>query len=186
MKEIYIVFIGYYKNKSLYEKIVKDGWFYTGDIGHLDDEGYLFITDRKKNILITAAGKNVAPAPMENALVSSPYIEQSVVIGDKKNFIGALIVPAFDAVKSHLKEMGKELSSNDELIADLDVNALIRSEVDGAMEHFSNYERIKEFSLLPRLLSLEKGELTPTLKVVRKVVLENFGDQADAIYSNSN
>ena len=181
------IMVGYYNNEdATKEAIDEDGWFHTGDIGHLDDDGYLFITDRKKNILITAAGKNVAPAPMENALVSSSYIEQSVVIGDKRNFIGALVVPAFDAVQSYLKEMGKELSSNDEIIADSDVNALIRSEIDAAMENFSNYERIKEFSLLPRLLTLESGELTPTLKVVRKVVLKNFSDQVDAIYSNSN
>ena len=92
-------------------------------------------------------------------------------------------MPAFEAIQNYLKESGKDLSSNDDIVADSDAKALIQSEIDSAMENFSNYERIKEFSLLPRLLALEKGELTPTLKVVRKVVLENFSDQVDKIYS---
>tara|TARA_Y100000590_G_C15613382_1_gene974755 strand:- start:634 stop:1386 length:753 start_codon:yes stop_codon:yes gene_type:complete len=178
------IMIGYFNNEDATNKAIDtDGWFHTGDIGHLDEDGYLFITDRKKNILVTSGGKNIAPAPMENALVNSSYIEQSVVIGDKKNFIGALVAPSFDAIKVYLKDKGKNLSSNDDIIVDPDVTALIRAEINTAMENFSNYERIKEFSILPRLLTLENGELTPTLKVVRKVVLENFSDQVDKIYS---
>jgi long-subunit acyl-CoA synthetase (AMP-forming) len=168
-----------------FEAIDSDGWFHTGDIGHLDDDGYLFITDRKKNILVTSGGKNVAPAPMENAMVNSPYIEQSVVIGDKRNFISALIVPSFEAIENYLKEQGKPAAGNKAIVENPDVNALIRQEVATAMESFSNYERVKEFGLLPRLFTLENGELTPTLKVVRKVVLENFSDDVDKIYSGS-
>ena len=180
------IMTGYFNNEeATREAIDSDGWFHTGDIGHLDDEGYLYITDRKKNILITSAGKNVAPAPLENSLVTSPYIEQSVVLGDKRNFISALIVPSFDAVGNYLKEQGRNPLANDEIIADPDVMLLLKNEISSAMDGFSNYERVKEFSLLPRLLTLENGELTPTLKVVRKVVLENFSDSVNMIYSKS-
>ena len=136
-------------------------------------------------ILVTSAGKNVAPAPIENAMVNSPYIEQSVVIGDKRNFISALIVPSFEAVNKYLNEMGKTVSGNESIAEDSDVISLIRSEISTAMERFSNYERVKEFSLLSRELTLDNGELTPTLKVIRKVVLENFSDSVDKIYSGS-
>ena len=180
------IMLGYFNNEeATKDAIDADGWFHTGDIGHLDEENYLFITDRKKNILVTSAGKNVAPAPLESALVNSAYIEQSVVIGDKHNFIGALIVPAFDVIQNYLKENGNSISTNEEMAVDPDVISLIRGEVENKMELFSNYERIKEFALLPRLLTLEKGELTPTLKVVRKVVLNNFSDSVNKIYGES-
>ena len=118
-------------------------------------------------------------------MVNSPYIEQSVVIGDKRNFISALIVPSFEAIENYLKEQGKPMAGNEAIAKDPDVNALIRQEVAAAMESFSNYERVKEFCLLPRLFTLDNGELTPTLKVVRKVVLANFSDTVDQIYSKS-
>jgi len=178
------IMIGYFNDEeATREAIDSEGWFHTGDIGHVDDEGYLFITDRKKNILVTSAGKNVAPAPLESALVSSPFIEQSVVIGDKRNFISALIVPTFEVIENYLKGQGKIVTENEAITKDPDVISLIQKEVNSAMEGFSNYERVKEISLLPRLLALEKGELTPTLKVVRKVVLENFSDSVEKIYS---
>ena len=175
---------GYFNNENATkEAIDSDGWLHTGDIGHLDDDGYLFITDRKKNILVTSAGKNVAPAPMENALANSPYIEQSVIIGDKRNFISALIVPSFEAVEKYLNDQGKTIARNEEITRDTDVIALIKKEVDTIMKDFSNYERVKEFQLLNRLFTIENGELTPTLKVIRKVVLDNFSDSVKQIYS---
>jgi long-chain acyl-CoA synthetase len=178
------VMIGYYNNEeATKESIDEDGWLHTGDIGHLDSDGYLFITDRKKNILVTSAGKNVAPAPIENALVTSPFIEQSVVIGDKRNFISALVVPAFEAVENYLSEQGISTSSNKEIAEKPEVKSLLQNEMNKAMEKFSNYERVKEFIIIDRLLTLENGELTPTLKVVRKVVLDNFSDRIEQIYS---
>lgn len=178
------IMTGYFDNEeATLEAIDTEGWFHTGDIGHLDDEGYLFITDRKKNILVTSGGKNVAPAPLENAMVNSPYIEQSVVIGDNRNFISALIVPSFEAVEAYLKENGKSVSGNKAMAEHPDVLALLNSEVSNAMESFSNYERVKEFAVLPRLFTIEKGELTPTLKVIRKVVLDHFSQDVDKIYS---
>ena len=178
---------GYYNNdEATKESIDEDGWFYTGDIGEFDGDGFLKITDRKKNILVTSGGKNVAPAPMENVMVASPYIEQVVVIGDKRNFISALIVPAFEAVESYLAEHEKEVTSHAAIIEHSDVIALIGREVNNAMESFSKYERVKRFALLPRLLTLEKGELTPTLKVVRRIVLSNFDEYVENLYSDAN
>ena len=178
---------GYYNNdEATKESIDEDGWFYTGDIGEFDGDGFLKITDRKKNILVTSGGKNVAPAPMENVMVASPYIEQVVVIGDKRNFISALIVPAFEAVESYLAEHDKEVTSHAAIIEHSDVITLIGREVNSAMESFSKYERVKRFALLPRLLTLEKGELTPTLKVVRRIVLSNFDEYVENLYSDAN
>ena len=180
------IMTGYFNNEEATQECIDDeGWFHTGDIGHLDDEGYLFITDRKKNILVTSGGKNVAPAPIENAMVNSLYIEQSIVIGDKRNFISALIVPSFEAVENYLKDQGKPVNVNGGIAENPDVISLIQKEISSAMEGFSNYERVKEFVLLPRLFTIENGELTPTLKVIRKVVLENFSDSVEKIYSGS-
>ena len=178
---------GYYNNEeATKEAIDNDGWFHTGDIGEFDGDGFLKITDRKKNILVTSAGKNVAPAPMENAMVASPYIEQVVVIGDKRNFISALIVPAFEAVESYLLEKNIEGLSASAIVEHSDVVSLLNDEVNDAMQNFANYERVKKFTLLPRLLTLEKGELTPTLKVVRRVVLSNFEEYVNSMYSDIN
>ena len=178
---------GYYNNKeATKESIDHDGWFHTGDIGEFDVDGYLKITDRKKNILVTSAGKNIAPAPMENVMVASPYIDQVVVIGDNRNFISALIVPAFESVESYLAEHDKEVSSHAAIVEHSDVITLIAREVNKSMESFSKYERVKKFTLLPRLLTLEKGELTPTLKVVRRIVLSNFSECVESMYSDVN
>jgi long-chain acyl-CoA synthetase len=181
------IMTGYYNNEdATNEAIDHDGWFHTGDIGEFDGDGFLKITDRKKNILVTSTGKNVAPAPMENVMVASPYIEQVVVIGDNRNFISALIVPAFDAVESYLAENDKEITSHAALVEHSDVIALISKEVNVAMQSFSMYEQVKKFTLLPRLLTLEKGELTPTLKVVRRAVLANFDKYVESMYSDVN
>ena len=180
------IMTGYYNNEeATREAIDSDGWFHTGDIGHLDDDGFLFITDRKKNILVTSGGKNVAPAPIEIALVNSPLIEQSVVIGDNRNFISALIVPCQEAVEKELAIQGKPVSGSDIMSDHPDVKALIQKEVDATMSGFSNYERVKEFSILPRLFTIEDGELTPTLKVIRKVVLDHFSELVEKNYSGS-
>jgi long-chain acyl-CoA synthetase len=178
---------GYYNNEeATKEAIDSEGWFHTGDIGEFDDDGYLKITDRKKNILVTSGGKNIAPAPMENVMVASPYIEQVVVIGDKRNFISALIVPAFESIESYLIDHDKAVASHAAIVEHSDVIALIGREVNKAMESFSKYERVKKFTLLPRLLTLEKGELTPTLKVVRRIVLSNFDEYVNSMYSDVN
>ena len=181
------IMLGYYNNQEATDEVMsEDGWFHTGDIGELDEEGFLKITDRKKNIIITSQGKNVAPAAMENALVTSQYIEQIVTLGDKQNFISALIIPSFENLKIYLNEKNINFSNNQEIVDHEETLKLIQKIVDEEMTKFSKYERIKKFELLPNLLTIEKGELTPTLKVVRRVVMSNYESYIDKIYSEHN
>ena len=176
---------GYFnKDEETNEVIDQDGWFHTGDIGMLDDDGYLRITDRKKSIIVTSGGKNIAPAPLENAILLSSYVEQVVVLGDKRNFISALIVPSFDAINSYLNDRSITLDGNEAIIEHAEVLELINGEVESAMKSFSQYERVKKFVLSPRLLTIENGELTPKMSIVRKVVLSNFSDLIDTMYDS--
>ncbi len=178
------VMLGYYKNPDdTAEVLDADGWFYTGDIGYLDEDGYLVITDRKKNIIVTSGGKNVAPQPIENELIMSKYIEQSVMIGDKRKYCTAVIVLSEEAVLRWTTEhsmnsiLPKDFNNNESL------RSLIRSEVERLTEHTASYEKIKDFYLAPRPFTIESGDLTPSLKVKRKVVEETYSNEIDAIYA---
>ena len=176
---------GYFNDEeSTKEVLTEDGWFSTGDIGEIDQDGFLKITDRKKNILVTSGGKNVAPAPLENSLATSSYIDQVVVIGHSKNFISALIVPSFENIKTYLKTINKSVSDNEAMIEHSDVLSLIDSEVSNAMNDFSNYEKVKVFKLLSIPFTIEKGELTPKMSIVRKVVTKNNHDLIESIYNS--
>ncbi len=178
------IMMGYYKNQKATDEVLdKDGWFYTGDIGVIDKDGFLKITDRKKNLIVTSGGKNIAPAPLENALLSSTYIEQVVVIGDKRNFISALIVPNFEYVGKYLDEKGISISDAEAVIEHEAVLNLFNDVVKKAMENFSNYERVKKFALIPRLFTIERGEITPSLKIVRRIVMTNYDEIVEGIYS---
>ena len=177
------IMLGYYNNnESTKEVFDKEGWFHTGDIGMIDKGGHLTITDRKKSIIVTSGGKNIPPAPLENSLLNSDYIEQVLVIGDKRNFLTCLIVPSFDNVKSYLLSKGKEVESNEAIIDYPDVIDLFQLELEKAMKGFSSFERVKKFSLLSRLFMIEKGEMTPKMSIVRKVVEENFKDKINDLY----
>jgi long-chain acyl-CoA synthetase len=174
---------GYYNNpEATREAIDEQGWFHTGDIGHLDSEGFLFITDRKKELIVTAGGKNIAPAPIENALKASRYIAQAVVIGDRRKFISALIVPDFEALRPWARSNGVNFASDEELTKAPAVRELIAGEVAPVNAELAQYEQIKKWDLLPRELTLETGELTPTQKVKRRVVNTNFQAQIDRMY----
>ncbi|MFC1542931.1 AMP-dependent synthetase/ligase [Candidatus Neomarinimicrobiota bacterium] len=176
----------YYKDTAgSAEAIDADGWFHTGDIGELDEDGYLKITDRKKSILVTSGGKNVAPAALENALVLSRYIEQVMIIGDKRNFVSALMVPNFVNLEAFATEKSIPTDDRDTLVKDNQVNDLFEREVEKAMEPFSRYERVRKFVLITREFTIEDGELTPTLKVKRKVVFDHFGDEIESIYGGA-
>lgn len=178
------IMLGYYKNPEATKKVFNsDGWFCTGDIGEIDKDGFLKITDRKKSLLVTSAGKNIAPAPLENALNNSKFIEQSIVIGDKRNFISALIVPNFDTVNTYLLSIGKDSLSNDAIVDHLDVINLIQQEIITSMKNFSSFETIKKFKLLPSQFLLEKGELTPKMSIVRKKVIGNYSELIESIYN---
>ena len=178
---------GYYKNDvATKEAIDSDGWLHTGDIGEFDDEGFLKITDRKKSLIVTSGGKNIAPAPLENALVASVYVEQIVAIGDKRNFISALIAPNFEALEGYLKTKGIEGLSPSEMASHPKTVELFNSEVENRMESFAQYEKIKKFIIIDRLFELEKNEITPSLKIRRKAISENFKETIDAMYNSDN
>jgi len=177
---------GYYKNDEATAKSIdSEGWFCTGDIGEFDDDGFLKITDRKKSLIVTSGGKNIAPAPLENALITSVYIEQVVAVGDKRNYISALITPNFEALEGYLKSKGHEGLSPSDMTAHQETTDLFTSEVESRMGSFPNYEKIKKFTVCDRLFELERGEITPSLKIKRKIVTENFKEAIDAMYDNS-
>ena len=178
--------LGYFKNEeSTREVIDTDGWFYTGDIGEFDEDGFLKITDRKKNLLVTSGGKNVAPAPLENAILASKYIDQCLVIGDRRKFISALIVPSFEIVEGWADQEGITYQNRTELIENQKVNSLLENEVAEAMKNFARYEMIKKIAVLPREWTIEDDELTPTLKVKRKIVENNFEDKINFMYEET-
>ena len=173
------VMLGYYNNEAETREVIdENGWFHTGDIGEFDEDGFLRITDRKKNIIVTSGGKNIAPAPMEIALIASKYIEQVVVLGDRRNFVSALIVVAQET----LSEWANEQGIDGEIIQDERTDKLFENEVSKAMAGFAHYETVKKFKLVADEWSVESGELTPTLKVKRKVVEKKYADLIDSIY----
>jgi len=178
------VMLGYYKNEdTTKEAIDRDSWFHTGDIGHIDVNGFLIITDRKKNIIVTAGGKNVAPQNIENKMIVSRYIEQVLVVGDKRKFCcSALIVPNFEMVEKFAKERTISFQSHKQLCQNEEIIRLIEVEVEAASKGLASYESIKEFILLDRPFSIESGELTPSLKVKRKVVEENYEEEINSMY----
>ena len=174
---------GYFKDEvSTKEVFDEDGWFYTGDIGEFNEDGYLVITDRKKNILVTSGGKNVAPQPMENTLVTSKWIEQIIVIGDRRRFISALIVPAFPSLEEWAKEKGLEWEDRKTLVKLPDVKELYDKVIDESMGGFAQFEKVKKYALLSDEFTIESGELTPSLKVRRDIVEKKYADLIDDIY----
>ncbi len=176
---------GYYKNPEASREVLsEDGWFSTGDIGYLDKDGYLFITDRKKDLIKTAAGKFVAPQPIENALKTSPYILNAMVVGDKRKFIVALIVPNAVTVSAKAAEQGIRFSSNAELAAHPWVRSLIEAEIKRLTVHLAQYEAIKRFALLPDDFTFDNGSLTFTLKLKRRVVEQQYAAVIESLYAD--
>ncbi len=174
---------GYYnKPETDKEVFTKDGYFKTGDIGVIDKDGYLIITDRKKDIIITAGGKNVAPQNIESRIGKDFYIEQIVVIGEKQRYITALIVPAFDALKEYAKQNKIEFSSNEDLIKNPMIIEFYKQRIEAQSEGLAQFEKIQKFELLPEEFSIEKGEITPTMKIKRKIINTNFEDIIKKMY----
>ena len=175
---------GYYKNPEATREVLgEDGWFRTGDIGYVDKDNYLFITDRKKDLIKTAAGKFVAPQPIENALKTSPYILNAMVVGDKRKFIVALIVPNPATVGAKAADQGIKFASNTEMAAHPWVHALIDSEVKRLTVHLAQYETIKRFALLPEDFTFDNGSLTFTLKLKRRVVEQQYATVIESLYA---
>jgi long-chain acyl-CoA synthetase len=167
------------------EVIDAEGWFHTGDIGEIDAEGFLRITDRKKELIINAYGKNVAPAPIENSLKSSRFIGQAVVIGDRRKFLSALLVPDFEALKPWAEKQGIGTADNKTLLADPRVRALFATEVQAVNAHLASFEKVVAWELLPDEFTLESGELTPTQKVKRRVINKKYGDVIERLYQEA-
>jgi long-chain acyl-CoA synthetase len=174
---------GYWNNKQATEEAIdKEGWLHTGDIGTFDREGFLVITDRKKHLFVSSGGKNIAPQPIENLFLQSKYIDQFVLIGDRRMFLSALIVPDFESLKLHANKNGIKYSNESDLSQHPDVYKLIESDIQFLQKDLAAYERVRKFVLLDAPLSIENGELTPTLKVKRKVVEEKFRDLIEQMY----
>ncbi|MBW0177239.1 long-chain fatty acid--CoA ligase [Sediminibacterium sp.] len=174
---------GYYKRPDLTAEAVINGWLHTGDIGVLEDGKFLKITDRKKELFKTSGGKYVAPQPIENKLKESPFIEQVMVVGSERKFVGALIVPSFLTLKEWMKEKGVNYTTNEDAIHNPHVLELYRELVESYNSYFNHVEQIKKFELLPQEWTIDTGEMTPKMSLKRKVVMEKFKTAIDHIYA---
>jgi long-chain acyl-CoA synthetase len=177
------VMMGYYKKDQETREAFENGWFRTGDIGHFDEEGFLVITDRKKDLIVTAGGKNVAPQPIENELKTNPYILNAVVVGGGRKFISAIIVPDFEKLEAYARANGIPFTGREDLVKKEQVINFILAEVNRATPHLASYERIKKIVLLDRDFDVDT-ELTPSLKVKRHIVEKAFKSLVDLLYKD--
>lgn len=177
------VMLGYYKRPDLTAEAVTDGWFHTGDIGMWVNERFLKITDRKKELFKTSGGKYVAPLPVENKLKESPFVEQVMILGPERKFVGALIIPSFPNLKEWARQQNISIGSNEELIRDPRVITLYQEIVESFNKYFNHVEQIKKFELLPHEWSIDTGEMTPKLSMKRKVITEKYRDAIERIYA---
>ena len=176
---------GYFRNEEATRAALRDGWFHTGDVGHLDDEGFLRITDRLKDLLVTAGGKKVAPQPLEAKLKTSRWVSEAVMLGDQRPYCVALLVPNFANLEAEAKAKGWPAGSRRELLASPGVRSLYQGMIDELNAGLAPFETIKRFELLDRDLSAEAGELTPTLKVRRKIVSQTFAGLIEGMYAGA-
>jgi long-chain acyl-CoA synthetase len=176
------VFTGYFKDAGASKKTIIDGWLYSGDVGELDEEGFLRITDRKKDIIVTAGGKNITPQYIENKLKASPYVNDAVVIGDKRKFVTGLIMIDEDPVIKYAQDNKIQFSTYRDLTESDDIKQLIQQTVAAVNATLSRVEQVKKFTILPKKLYEEDGEVTPTMKVKRNHINEAFRDLIEAMY----
>ncbi len=173
---------GYYKMEEETKETVKEGWLYTGDIGYLDEDDFLVITDRKKDIIVTAGGKNVAPQPIENLLKTNTYISNAMVIGDKRKFMSALVIPNFEKLEEYAKFNNISYEDRKDLVKNNQIINFLSAEIDRTTPNLASYEKIKKIALLEREFEIEEGEITPTLKVKRNIIEEKYKDVINALY----
>ncbi|MEO7672694.1 MAG: long-chain fatty acid--CoA ligase [Pyrinomonadaceae bacterium] len=179
------VMLGYYKkDEANREAFTEDGWFKTGDIGRVDDDGFLYVTDRKKELFKTSGGKYIAPSPIEQMIRSSRFVNQAVLVGNERKFAAALIVPNFEQLESYAKIKGLELSTPREFCENERIIDLIERQIAASTVKLAKYETVKKIALLENELTVEGGELTPTLKIKRRVVNEKYKDVIDRIYAD--
>ena len=174
---------GYFNNEvATAEVIDREGWFHTGDIGIIDEDGFVKITDRKKNIIVLSNGKNVAPQPIESALVQSPFISQIMVIGSERKNLAALIVPNFDALKAWAADTSIDTDDLSAMLQTREVQQHIQSEIRSRLTDFADFEQVRRFTLLEKEFSQEEDEMTPTLKLKRNVIMERYSDVIEGMY----
>jgi long-chain acyl-CoA synthetase len=174
---------GYYNRPQETAAALRDGWLHTGDVGHFDADGYLTITDRKKDLIVTSGGKNIAPAPIELRLKENPLVSEAVLVGDRRNFPAALIIPDFVVLEERLREAGSSSGSREQLAARADVQAMFQAILDEINVNLAQFEKIKRFALLPKEMTIEGGELTPTLKIRRRVVEQHWAAVIEQLYA---
>jgi len=174
---------GYFKKEQETREAMAGGWFHTGDIGHFDEEGFLVITDRKKDLIITAGGKNVAPQPIENRIKTNPYIQSAVVVGAGRKFISALIAPDFDKLEVYARGNGIPFASRSELARRDEIASFLLAEVNRSTPELASYERVKKIAVLDRDFEQDLDEVTPTLKVKRSIVEAKFKGLIDSLYT---
>jgi long-chain acyl-CoA synthetase len=178
------VMVGYYKNSELTAEVLHDGWFSTGDIGMLDSKGFLRITDRKKEIFKTSGGKYVAPVPIENRMKESPLIEQMMVIGAERKFTSALIVPSYPNLKLWCDQNKLAFISHQDIVDQPVVLAQFQTIIDSFNAEFNHVDQVKKFTLLPEEWTIDGGELTPTGKMKRRIILEKYKNEIEKMYSD--
>ncbi len=168
------------------EAIDKDGWFHTGDIGHVDEDGYLKITDRKKNLIVTAGGKNIAPAMVERAITSSKYVEQAIVIGDRRKFLVVILVPLLETIVKwgKIQDPPLEFSTYEDIVKSKNVEKLLKDELAANQQKLARYEQIKYFFIAPQPFTIETGELTASMKVKRNEIIERYSVEIEELYKN--
>nr|HRD19212.1 AMP-binding protein [Candidatus Neomarinimicrobiota bacterium] len=174
---------GYYKDEAATREVLdEEGFLHTGDVGYFDEDGFLFITDRKKNILITAGGKNVAPQPIEDAIKLSPYISEAVLFGDRRSYIVALVTLDQEAVRKWAENQHLSIDNYADFVRRPELITLIANEIERQTAHFSRFEKVKKFRIIPEDFTIESGELTPSLKVKKKAIAERYADLIDEMY----
>jgi len=174
---------GYFKNRKETEEAIKDGWLHTGDIGVFDSDGFLLITDRKKHLFKTSSGKYIAPSHIENLFLTSKYIDQFVLIGDRRMFLSALIVPDLEAIQEYADANKIQYTKPSELVHTKEIYDMIEQDMLQVQKKLANYERVRKFTLLDKPFSIENGEITPSLKIRRKAVEERYGNLIEEMYA---
>ncbi len=177
---------GYWKDEVATREVLKDGWFYTGDIGVIDQDGYLKITDRKKHIIVTSGGKNIAPMPIEELISESPYVDQVIVIGEKRPFLIALIVPDFNKLKEFTVAEGVVAATNKELIENKAVLQIFEKLIRTVSRQLATHEKVRKFLLVETAFTIENDHMTPTMKLKRKAITVRYAAEIDKVYNTLN
>jgi long-chain acyl-CoA synthetase len=177
------VMLGYYKNPAATAEVLREGWLATGDVGRLDEDGFLYITGRKKELIVTSSGKNIAPVLLESLLTQDPLIAQAMVVGDDRSYLVALIVPNQATLDSELEKMGIAKPEDDAILTDTAIVHLYRQRIDRCLADLSPHEQVRRFKLLVTPFSIESGELTPKLTLRRSVIGANYQSEIESLYS---